>query len=79
MRFSSQLNRHGMLTCALWDLSLPALPGAPARGVAAHRVAGDAAVVAELARNLHRAVDRLLGLTALRVTCERHAGLFRGF
>ena len=57
-----------MHTCALWDLSLPALPGAPARGVAAHRVAGDAAVVAELPRDLHRPVDRLLGLAALRVT-----------
>ena len=55
-------------TCALRDLPLPALPGAPPRGVAPHRVAGNAAVVAELARDLHRAVDRLLGLTALRVT-----------
>ena len=68
MKSLNHLNQHGMHTCALWDLPLPALPGAPARGVAAHRVAGDAAVVAELARDLHRPVDRLLGLAALRTT-----------
>ena len=59
---------YTMRTCALRDLSLPALPGAPPGSVAPHRVARDAAVVAELASDLHGAVDRLLGLTALRVT-----------
>ena len=55
-------------TCALRDLPLPPFPGAPPGGVAPHGVAGDAAVVPELPRDLHGAVDRLLGLTALRVT-----------
>ena len=55
-------------TCAFRDLSLPPDPLALPGGVALHGVAGDAGVVGELAGQLDRAVDGLLGLTALGST-----------